>query len=66
MGFDQLYRRARLMGTVPVGAGGTPTIVFDVDGLIQPDSPSSEPATSAVTPDWVADHISAGAVLSFK
>jgi hypothetical protein len=66
MGFDQLYRRARLMGPVTVGTGTAPTIVFDIDGLIQPDGPGAEPSTSAVTPDWVADHISGGAVLSFE
>ena len=65
MGFDQLYRRARLMGPVTV-PGTPPTIVFDLDGLIQPDGPGAEPATSVVTPDWVAEHISGGAVLSFR
>jgi hypothetical protein len=67
MGFDPLYRTARLSGAITAGRQLTgPTIVFDIDALIRPDGPGAAPADGAPTPDWVADHISAGAVLSFE
>jgi hypothetical protein len=66
MGMNDLYRTARLEGALKVRtAGAGPTVVFDIDGLLTPDSADAEPINHLLTPPWVADHISAGKVLFF-
>jgi hypothetical protein len=65
LGFDALYRTARLAGPVALRPGTGRTIVFDLDGLIQPDPGGPALGSGDISPEWVVNHISAGSVLFF-